>query len=269
MHFLLRSTNRKYNEKTTVHNFLNMTLLLFIASYVTIGRWVGIFSSGASSVFAYIEQSVSIPVLLYSLCIALVPYGYKHLQLHRIRTENSYQLTPAAEKLLLKYRSYRGNIYYALLELTEELHGPMKNAFNVFVSALQAKGQKNIEEAAELFYYQIQTSWARQLGIQIMKAAKDGKQIGKALARIHEDMKDVSQLIEKAKSENLETIQMGYLPIVMLPVSIWGNEYLSGGAVLHYYLNDPIGVKYLLFTVIVCVVSFFTAVILRKPKNEV
>lgn len=263
---LTRATNHTDEaEDEVVYRFVTMTIVMFIATYVVYGFWTGLFRPANFNVSALFDTWLWI----ISLMAATLPYAYLRIKLHRIRVKNSYDLIPAVNMMLMKYVEYRGNLYYAIFETNKTLKGEILNAFNGLIPALQGSASSNLDDAIELFVYRTQTSWSVQLGILIHKSELHGDDIEQGLRWLITDMSEVVKITEEVKSENRENVQLGFLPFILLPLSVFFNQYPSGGKSWYYYFGTELGIKMLLFATLYTIICTVIAYIIQKPRNEV
>ena len=267
-HLLLVSKAVKegsYSDEERIRRFLLLTAGYFIASYVSVGIWSG----------AIDFESLSWPglfdrwLLLVSLWSAALPYGLLRLRLHGIRTRNSEELIPAVNTLLFKYREYRGNLYYAVFETVKGLRGDIRTAFAAMLPALQGAPHAAIDEASDLFIFRVRSQWAIQLGILLQKSEEQGDNIERGLRWLVSDMSEVTKISEELRTENREAVQMGYLPVILLPLVVFLNQYPSMGKSWFYYFHHPAGIRMLVFTVLFTFFCGIAAYLIQKPRNEV
>jgi Flp pilus assembly protein TadB len=250
LELMLESTSNKFSRHS-VEMFYFKTVTIFVVGTIVI-----------YSLTKDLPTSVAL-----SIFTAGIPYFTLWVKLNRIRAKSSYDLLPATNKLLQKYRSNDANLYHALREAVDEIEGPIRSAFSTIVNAIQHR--RNVEDAVHLFHYQIKTSWSLQLAIIILEGIKENKIIDNALERITRDMTETSIIMEKEKSENRDAVQLGFFPIVALPITLLINDKISGGRALKYHFYDPVGLKVLIITIVVCSFSFLVALIMAKPRNDI
>ncbi len=252
---LLQSTWKYYTPRSP-GNFVILTASLFLAGFSAYARYTG----------------RVLPGLVFALLTALIPYTCLWLYLQIIRSQTSYQLVPAVSQLLGSYRVCSNNIYFAVVEtirLLEDNH--LKRAFIALANRIQnRKTDRDIEEAVELFVFRIQTSWAKQLGVLLLNALVDGRDIERGLSNIVSDMKDGQNIIEEERSQSQETIYLGFLPLFLFPGSILFMQLMGGKfRLLKYQFSTSAGLTGFLVTLFLCLAAFVTALVLRKPKNDI
>ncbi|OME79611.1 hypothetical protein BK120_21790 [Paenibacillus sp. FSL A5-0031] len=261
LELLLRSTSKTFH-RNSVNQFISLCIGVMVIVYAIL--LVG-FSAGEPLTW-WNRRAFG-----FAGIIALLPYGLLRIKLYNLRRENSYALIEATELLILKYRSpgTQGDLYHALYDTADELQGTMKRAFSSLVTILQLQGKSAIREGVELFKYQIDNSWAKQLGVLFTKAAKENRNIGRALEKVHTDMQESKRIVEAEKSEYMDSIIMGYFPLILVPASIYGINRMFEGAIMKILFDDPKTLQALILCIIFIVIGLVTSLILSKPKIEV
>lgn len=268
LELLLRSTsNPTTYTRTSVAQFLTLSFSLFFLAYFLLL----VVNQGHVPRGFVLGDWWSANACLFAVLFAGIPYAWKQIQLQLIRNANSYALIDATELLLMKYRTpgYDANLYHVLSELAQEIEGPMKRTFYSMVSLLQVEGRSAMTEAVELFEYQIKNTWSRQLGILLIKAAQENRNIERALVKLHEDMVEGKQIVEGEKTEYMESILMGFFPLILVPSILFYMNDLYDGAVLTMLLNDASVFQGLILCVICIIAGLATSLVLSKPKIEV
>lgn len=256
-------TNKNENADDVIQGFILRTVLYFVGAYVIFGYYTHTFDN------FMISNLFNKWLITVSLMSGSLPYAVMRIKLHRIRVRNSYDLVPAANLLYLKYCNHQNNLYYAVLDITKELKGDIQLAFMGLIPVLQGSNSMTIEKAIELFYFRIHTNWSIQLGILIQKAEAQGDDIEQGLNWLVTDMSEVAKIKEEVKQENRETVQLGYFPLILLPASIFLNQYPSQGKSWFYTFQHPAGLKVFIFTALFCIVCALTAFVISRPANEV
>lgn len=268
LELLLRATSRNYTRQN-VPQFIALSLSLFTGSYLLLLRGIGgLDFSLANLSYAKLFHPQA---FLYAAIIGLLPYAIKRMRIFLMRHENSYAMIDALEQLIIHYRrpGREGDLYRALFTVTDTLQGPIKRTFHSMVTMLQVEGRTSIRRATELFEYQIQNGWAKQLSILFIKAFEDKRDIERALKKVHSDMTESRRHLEQEKSEYSESIIMGFLPTVLLPIAIFGINRMFEGAVINLLFSEPKVFQALLLCVFSSLVGLGTSFVLSKPRIEV
>lgn len=257
LQLLLGSVWPWFTEASVIH-FIILTSLLFSLSTVV-----------------YIKILVSVPLsLLLGLITAAIPYFFLLLGLTWKRSDTSYELVPAVSTLLGKYRVNAKDLYSSIVDTIKEMdnYKSLQKSFFKLASTLQnQRNKEDLEKAIELFVFQIGTSWAKQLGVLLLSAQWEGKDIERSLSNIVKDMGKAQEIIEQQKSSNQDTIQMGFfVPIIIFPASLYFlSRVLTSGKFFYFQFQTRAGGTSFMVTLILCLVSFIVSLLLRKPKNEI
>ncbi|MDA8213567.1 MAG: hypothetical protein M0021_17095 [Clostridia bacterium] len=254
LELLFQSTFPWFNDSTVV-SFIVITLALAAVSCSLLVRFTS-------------KPWFSV---LLGILIGLIPYLLLRMRLYLIRSDTSYELVPTTSLFLAKYRANSRDVYHALLDLIKELDsGSLKLAFIKLTNAIQShRSKEELERSVELFVFQIQNTWAKQLGILFINAIWEGMIIEKSLINIVQDMTRVQQILQEERSNNNDAILLGFFPLIAFPLTWLFVEKLSGfGKAFHYQFNTPTGLISFAVTALACVLSLITALLLRKPKND-
>lgn len=266
LELLIRATSNpaKYSS-SSVMQFIVLSASVFILAYVLLlvgnlgefpqdfSQWWNGFSFGLA------------------LLVSAMPYAWRLIKLQLLRTANSYALIDAAEVMLMKFRTpgQEANLYHVLSEMANELDGPMKRTFYSMVTLLQVEGKTAIYEAVELFEFQVKNTWSRQLGILMIKAALYNRNIENALKKLHEDMVLGKQIVEGEKTEYMESIIMGFFPLVLVPSMMFYMNHMFDGAVFQMLLTHSSVFQGFALCIVFIIVGLCTSLVLSKPKIEV
>ncbi|MHB8983849.1 MAG: hypothetical protein ACYC4E_00645 [Carboxydocellales bacterium] len=254
LELLLQSTLFRFRDNTVL-SFMLLTLIIAIVT---------------SSLLIKSTSRPWVGLALGVLC-ALIPYLLLRMRLYLIRSNTSYELVPTTSLFLAKYRANSRDIYHSLLDLIKDLDsGGLKLAFIKLTNAVQSHRSKDeLERSIELFVFQIQNTWAKQLGILFTNAIWEGMNIEKSLINIVQDMTRVQQILQEERSNNNDAILLGFFPLVAFPLTWLFVEKLSGfGKAFYYQFNTSTGLISFTITVLACICSLITALLLRKPRND-
>ncbi|HIW35303.1 MAG TPA: hypothetical protein IAA29_21250 [Candidatus Paenibacillus intestinavium] len=266
LELLLRATSNpaNYTGSSTVQ-FITLTVSVFVMGYVLL-------IVGSLGEFPrYWLEWWDMFSFSMALVISAIPYGWRLIKLQLLRTANSYALIEATELMLIQYRTpgQEVNIHHVLSDMVGKLEGPMKRTFYSMVTLLQVEGKTAIYEAVELFEFQIKNTWSRQLGILMIKSALHNRNIERALQKLHEDMVQGKQIVEGEKTEYMESIIMGFFPLILVPSIIFYINHMFDGVVLQLLFTDASVFKSLMVCIVFIIVGLGTSLVLSRPKIEV
>lgn len=254
---LLGSTWPWYNQSSTIY-FIILSLVLFTVSTLLYFR---------TTSFWYLSA-------VFGLLTSSIPYIILFFVLFRKRSETSYELVPAVNLLLGKYRVNSKDIYRSLIDTIREMdqHKTLQKSLIKLASAIQShRTREDLERAVEVFVYQIGTSWAQQLGVLLLNAQWESKDIELSLSNIVKDMGKVLEIMEQQKSSNQDTIQMGYfIPIIVFPASLFFlAKATTSGRYLYFQFKTTVGFTSFIITFVLCLVGLIVSLLLNKPRNEI
>lgn len=276
----LQITATATNYKTSQPFYRHLDLVL-AATWPWYSEFSAIYYLIASTVLFAVSSTVFLRftggwalAIVAGLFTALVPYGILMVILHWKRNETSYELVPTTSILLGKYRVNSRNVYYAILDTVREIeqYSNLQKALIKLASAIQShRNKEDLENAIEMFVFQIDTSWAKQIGIQIFSAQWENKNIEVSLSNIVRDMGKTQEIMEQQKSANQDTIQMGYfIPIIIFPLSLFFlSRVITSGRYVYYQFKTTTGFTSFIITTVLCLLGFVVSLALRKPKNEI
>lgn len=251
---LLQATWRWYKPNAPVYFFI-LSLSIFLSTF---------------SIFSDLTKSWLLTISC-SILSSLLPYSVLKSILQINRSNTSHQLVPAVTLLLASYRICSKDIYYALLRTIKKLDNlTIKKSLITLAKKIQShKNHSEVERAVELFVFKIQTSWAKQLGVIILNAVVDGRDIEQSLSNIVNDMREGQQIIEEEKSQSHDTVLLGYFPLLAFPLTIFFLHLVSGQFnVLYYQFKTTQGLTSFIVTTMICITGFILASVFRKPKND-
>ena len=247
-------SNRRVTEKD-VYTFQLVSVSVAIIAFVLFLNYM----SFALAVFS-------------ALFVGVLPYLVLRALLVMFQAKSSYDFFQVLLTLLTKYRTHSKDIYYALRATLPEIESPfLKRVFTRFYGNLMmSRDWKSAESTVKEFSELIGTGWAKQLGSLIISAYIEQKNIEASLVNMIEDMSRTKSILEEEKSENQETIWLGFLPIVLFPLALMFFASFSGklGNFWHYQFGTSAGLTMFTITVIVCVIGFLVSLIMMRPKNE-
>jgi len=254
---LLGSTWPWYNQSSTIY-FIILSLVLFTVSTLLYFR---------TTSFWYLSA-------VFGLLTSSIPYIILFFVLFRKRSETSYELVPAVNLLLGKYRVNSKDIYRSLIDTIREMdqHKTLQKSLIKLASAIQShRTREDLERAVEVFVYQIGTSWAQQLGVLLLNAQWESKDIELSLSNIVKDMGKALEIMEQQKSSNQDTIQMGYfIPIIVFPASLFFlAKATTSGRYLYFQFKTTVGFTSFIITFVLCLVGLIVSLLLNKPRNEI
>lgn len=265
--YLIQSTT-KGTEKTT-HRFLVLLLTIFFSNFIFLqvvssySSSIGTFSGFVTGILFRISVSfiiMSLPVLWYVLKLRL------------IRIQSGYDLAAVTGIFLSKYRKQNKNVYEALLEV-------INNCKNVYIRRRILRIVKasqtfvdldDLRREVDIFVFSINTTFARQMGVAILKGFSRSVDIEKSLEAIDKGLQLNIQMLSDEASQNQDVMQLGWIHLALFPLSIWA--VLRFQSFAHYWqfqFETNEGRLWFFLSVISVLGSVFVALWFRKPPNDV
>lgn len=254
---LLGSTWPWYSENTVSYFVLTIAVIFSVSTVI------------------FQRYTAGWPVaVIFGVLTGMIPYITLLFSLYRKRSETSYELVPATSILLGKYRVNSKNLYYSLMDTVRDMeqYKTLQKSFIKLVSAIQShRTKEDLEKAIDLFVYQIGTSWAQQLGVQILSAQWENKDIERSLSNVVKDMGKAQEIMEQQKSSDQDTVQMGlFVPLMAFPASLLlMSKVINSGRYFYYQFRTGAGFTSFVATFLICCGGFVVSLLLRKPKNEI
>lgn len=264
---LLYSTNYKKYDDNSVRKFFTLCATIAIGVYILLGVWMKIFPDGihsTSDVFRYFNFWLFVGSIASGSCWFFI----KVIQLRFRRSDKGSNLYDAIEMFYLKYRGENKNIYFALKSLVKSLQTDIKFSFGHILNGIQTNNDKYVQNAIELFIFEINKSWAKQIAILINRAL-DGQDIELSLSRLLTDMNEIKKDLFLLYNESADARYLGYAPIVIMPIVMIFNEKQMGSDVWRLMFKYNIGKLTFLACIVICVINLIIALILRKPNHDV
>ncbi|OIJ09459.1 hypothetical protein BKP35_16525 [Anaerobacillus arseniciselenatis] len=198
----------------------------------------------------------------------LLPLIFMSIQLMKIKDSVYETIGDAIEVLLQSYRKHNYNMLYALKDLTDSTHGPLKSIFTSLFIRMHGT-EKDQDYASEVFAFQIGKNWGIILSRSILKSIKEGINVEITLEHILEDLSNFNKINRKSKTKGREATFLGFLPIPLTFLFIFlGDKYLiPGGNVYYYHFGTPLGLKVFIITMILGAINLVMAYILNKSKQ--
>lgn len=250
---VLRSIGK--SENVSVSNFVMLSLIIFIVSTILL--------------FILVED------LFFSIIIGLLfgisPYLFSIYRLEVLRLKTSLAFINEFHIILQNYQSTNKNIYYTLLNTVQDLNDKhIKQQFRKLISSLQKERQeKDFKEQVHIFVYSINSTFAKRFGNLIIKAHLDNADIGGSLTNLGEDITHRKKDMEDEKTQKLQTVMIGFAPIVVFPLMLFFAYQISGVVDFWFYFKQKTSLVLFMICLLSSVISILLAFLIRKPKADV
>lgn len=250
----LSSLNKKHG-RNQVFNFIFLSCVILVVSFA----------------FLYILLQELIVTTLLSIIFALLPYLLMRFLLVNLRIKTSLAFYEMSNVLLQNYQVANRDIYYTIFNTSKEIkNNAMKKILMKLLSSLQKeRTEEEFKKAVKIFAYTINSTPAKRFSKLLEKAHLENADISMSLRSLQDDIKKRKQDMEKEKTDKMETVFMGYLPVMMLPICFYMMMQFSSGRDIWYYFFQKTPITLFAICLIMALTSALTAFILSKPRADI
>ncbi|NLP52201.1 hypothetical protein [Bacillus sp. RO1] len=254
IYFLLKSSNDEGGEHV-VSNFFFLSGLLFVAILC----------------FSVVKFEDLVISLIFAILVSIIPYTILQIKLRSARNTIGNQVNKVTEMLVSSYSASGYNIYEALKYTHAHIEEPsLKRVFSKLINDLQtARNDEELRTTIDVFIYTCGNTWSKRLGNVILKAYVYHENVANTLLTLQSQMQNTEKMLEQEKSNSMDAVYDGYLPIFIFPASIGLAYYVTGP---QDWFKLQFGQTWSLFLFIVCAIftifSLMVSLLLRKPKND-
>jgi hypothetical protein len=255
LELLLKATEGRHYHELSVQRFL----LLAVSSSLSAGMIAYILASNAR--FSLILAMVSLAAF----------YAYQRLKLRSLQIQSGYDLAETIGILTSKYKVTRGNMRLALqLSCQEITSSTIRSHFmNLIREELNYIDSREMEKAVEEFIYSIQTSFAKQLGLTVLKGLLRNENVESTLMAIDKNIHKQIDMLRDEGDSSSEVLQLSWLHVLLFPLLLLMMVIFMGyTSTVHYQLGTEQGRFWLTVTVICISSSLLLAIWFRRPPND-
>ncbi|TBL80608.1 hypothetical protein [Paenibacillus thalictri] len=255
LELLLITTGGDKDRPGAVQSFLLLAASLFGA----VGT-LALFASG----------SVRFSLLMAVIAVFCLYMRY-HMKLRKIQIQGGYDLAEAVGILTSKYKVNRGNMRSALREASQEVRSVTirRHFIKLVREEINYTNPEELERSVEEFVYSINTSFAKQLGLALLKGLVRGEYVESTLSSIDKNIhKNIDMLRDEGDSSS-EVLQLSWLHVLLFPALILFMVVFMGfSSTMHYQLGTETGRYWLTITVIFILFSLVMAFWFKRPPND-
>jgi len=255
LELLLKATQGPNFQESSVQRFVVLT----IAAACSIG-----------TVSCLITADARFSLFIGILALAL-PVIYQRIKLRSLQIQSGYDLAEAIGILASKYKVTRGNMRMALQLSSQEVTSAAirRHFMNWIREELNYVEASELEKAVEEFIYSIQTSFAKQLGLTVLKGLLRGENVENTLMAIDKNIHRQMDMLRDEGDSSSEVLQLSWLHVVLFPLLIVLMIIFMGyNSTVHYQLETEQGRFWLTTTVCFIAGSLLLAVWFRRPPND-
>lgn len=239
----------------SVGNFLFLVSIIFVVS---------------ETVLLISIQDVIISTLI-SLSFSVFPYIVIRFRLTALRLKTSLSFLNEFQIILQNYQTTDKDIYYTIYNSAKDIKDKaMKYLFMNVLSALQKeRNRTDFKKAINVFVYSINSTFVKRFGKLLEIAHLDNADISRSLQDLSSDISKRKQDMSKDKTKKMETVIMGYAPIVTLPLVFFMGYKISGVINFWYIFSKRLPLTVFVVSVVLSIISIMLAYILSKPRADI
>ena len=249
---LVLSVSKKPSART-VFNFYMVSLSIFLTTFL---------------VLYILVQS-----FLFSLGMALLagamPYIVNSFKLINIRLEIRYAFMKEFHVFLQAYQQNR-DVYHSLVDTVGQIKNKqLKMAFMRILSSMQKERTLSaFQESMRLFNFTVRGSYTTRFANLLTKQYRESANISESLLDLHADLQKREKDLSALKSRRMETVLLGYLPLIILPILVIMAQQMSIMFSTHTLLNQT-NVSFFMVALTMAVACAFSAYLLNKPDADI
>ena len=198
------------------------------------------------------------------------PYMVLRFLLAKLRSETSAAFYELSTVLLQNYQASSRDIYYTIFNTSKEISdNKMQRLLMKLLSSMQKeRTQGDFKQSVRVFAYSINSTAAKRFSKLLEKAHLEDANISQSLSNLQEDIKKRREGIKKEKTDMMETLLMGYLPIVSLGFSFYLVNRSLVGRDIWYYFFQKSNLTLFAISLLLSIVSLMLVILLRKPRTD-
>jgi hypothetical protein len=196
---------------------------------------------------------------------------YQRLKLRSQQIQSGYDLAEVVGILTSTYKVTRGNMRTALQLSCQEIESRAirRHFMNWIREELNYVDTKEMEKAVEEFIYSIQTSFAKQLGLTVLKGLLRNENVESTLMAIDKNIHKQIDMLRDEGDSSSEVLQLSWLHVLLFPLLLLMMVVFMGyTSTMHYQLGTEQGRFWLTVTVCFIAGSLLLAVWFRRPPND-
>ena len=245
-------------KKLSAEMFLIISLLIFLVVTATL-----------------IRHGFGFKAIVFGLIFAMMPYGTIRTRLISVRLKSSHEGELLIAEILNQYKINFRNMIEAVDQSISCLGRAPFSKTMLFRMARRLKTYRTLEELRTIlddFVYGIDTDWSKMLANNIYAAMISQVDVTAGLEDLLAECKDITQLLESDKRNNLEA---GLIVKLLGPVMYFGlmwaaYEYMgySVSEIISYQLFSKEGLGMLIAIALAGFISFVFITILENRKYD-
>lgn len=243
------------NSNVSASNFVMFTTILMIVSTIII--------------YFLVKDLVFSTVI--GITIGISPYLLNIYRLEHLRAKTSLGFLNEFHIFLQNYQNSKSNIYYTLYNSMNEIQDKhLKRQLSKLISSFQKeRNEDEFRKHVHVFVYSINSTFAKRFGALIIKAHLNNVNIAGALQDLNNDIAQRKKGMEEEKTNRLQTVMLGFSPIVSLPLVFFLAVQVTGVLNFWKFFLYPALLIVFILTVVLSIISVALAFLLRQPKADI
>lgn len=249
---MVYSVSPDTNERR-LWNFYGMTLSLFVTTLLSI---------------SVLTQRVDVG-LFFGIFTATIPYILLQYRITSIRLDGSLAFMKEFHLFIQAYQKNK-DVYHSIYDMTETVHDKrLKLNFQKLLSSMQKdRTEEAFLESVQLFSFTLRSTYGSRFTNLLVKAYRDNSDISEGILDIHRDLRKRERDMEALKTKRIETVVLGFMPIVFIPIFIIMALRVTVMYDTAFLLQQTASLIGLIAAIFMAVASALGSFIMSKPRAD-
>jgi hypothetical protein len=207
--------------------------------------------------------------ILIGIMFMLIPYSLLRFHSKNARLSSALAFMQEFHLLLQGYQRHK-DVYQMVFETTPAIRDKrLRITFNRLLSSLQKdRTESSFMEAVHLFSYSIGGSYAARFSNLLIKSYRDQYDVSEAMMDLYKDLRKREKDMAALKTKRMETILLGFMPAVFLPVFIFTAYRMTMMYSNSFILKHNNSFIALIFSIVLAVISALSSYLMSKPRAD-
>lgn len=249
---LVMSVSKKPSEQKVL-NFYGISMLLLIVT---------------TSIVALLTRDYALAILT-GVSMMIIPYSLFRFKLAELRAKASIAFLQEFHQLLHFYQSHK-DVYRLISNASVHIHDKsLRMAFVRLRSSMEKiRTTEHFVEAVQILSFTIGSSFSARFANLLIKSYRENIEISEPLLDLHKDLRKREKDMAELKTKRMETIVLGFMPLVFLPIFIYTSLNTTMMYRFDYILQSTDSFMLLVISIILAIISAMSAYLLSKPKAD-
>lgn len=206
---------------------------------------------------------------IIAAAVASIPYLILRFRLANLRIEASLAFMKEFHIFYQSYQQHK-DVYHTFMAVSPLIRDKrLRVTFIRLLSTMQKeRSMESFETAAQLMAFSIGSSFASRFSSLLVKAYREHIDISEGLLDIHKDLQKREKDMAAIKTKRVETILLGFMPLVFLPLFLFMAHRLTMMYTFSFATQDKSSFWLLGLSFILAIISALSAYLLAKPKAD-